>query len=499
MNQKHALPGDLVSETESLGRSAARGASITVVGQILRMLTQLAGVIVLSRLLVPGDFGLIAMLVAVIGIGEVLRDFGLANAAIQARIVTAQQRANLLWLNTALGTAVGSLVLLAAPAIASFYGEPLLVPAAQLLSLTFLLNGIAAQYRADLTRRLRFLALFAADVLPVVVALVVAIVLAVVGLGFWALVWQQIAVAAAGLIIAVLVGRWLPRLPRRTDGMMPFISYGLHLSLAQLVAYVSRNADYVILGYRFGPESTGYYNRAFDLVINPLNQINAPSSKVAVPILSRLQDDPARFDRFLLTGQRVMLMAAAPALVLGACLAYPLVEAILGARWLPAAPLVQVLALAAISRVASYATYWIALSRGATRISLYVNLVSAPILIGAVLIGSIWGAIGVAWGFAAASFVAWFISLAWYSRAVHAPGLRMLVSAVAVFSMSLLPAVGCLVTIWSLPSMNEWTQIVVGVVVFGAIWAIQALIIPQYRGDLRTVVAAVSMAWRRGN
>jgi PST family polysaccharide transporter len=279
--------------------------------------------------------------------------------------------------------------------------------------------------------------------------------------------------------------------------MLNFISYGVHLSLAQLVAYISRNADYVILGYRFGPQVTGYYNRAFDLVINPLNQINAPSSKVAVPILSRLQDDPDRFSRFLVTGQRVMLTAAVPPLVLGACLAYPLVEAVLGSRWLPAAPLVQILAVAAVARVASYATYWIALAKGATRVSLYVNLVSAPILVIAVLVGSTWGAIGVAWGFALSSAIAWFVSLVWYTRAVSAPGTRMLGSALFVFSMSVVPAATTVIVLWNATAWNVWLQITVGIAVFATVWTAQAAAVPPYRRDIRELVNAVTMARRK--
>jgi PST family polysaccharide transporter len=438
------------------------------------------------------------MLVAIIGVGEVLRDFGLANAAIQAREVTKQQRTNLAWINTGLGAAIGGIVVAIAPVVAAFYDEPALVPAGQLLAMTFLFNGIAAQFRADLTRRLRFVGLFFADVLPVILGLVAAIVLAMIGLGFWSLVWQQIGVALFGAVIAVLISGWLPGIPRKTPGMMPFLRYGLNLVLAQLVAYVSRNADYVILGYRYGPQSTGYYNRAFDLVINPLNQINAPSSKVAVPVLSRLQDDDARFDRYLLAGQRVVLVLSVPVLVLGACLAFPLVEAILGPRWLPTAPLVQILAVAAIARVASYATYWIALSRGATRISLYVNLVSAPIMVVAVLVGSMWGPLGVAWGFAAATTAAWFISLVWYSNAAHAPGMRMLTSALAVFSMSIVPAIAC-VSVVGLSSLSgPWTEVIVGIAVFVAVWLLFAGLVPKYRRDVGSVVAAISLAWKRG-
>ena len=139
-----------------LAGSASRGALVTLAGQAVRVVIQLAGIVVLARLLGPSDYGLVAMVTVIIGVGEVFRDFGLSSAAIQAKILTPAQKDNLFWINGGIGLLLTLLVCALASPIADFYGDPRLQPLSYALSLTFLLNGLSTQFRADLSRHLRF-------------------------------------------------------------------------------------------------------------------------------------------------------------------------------------------------------------------------------------------------------------------------------------------------------------------------------------------------------
>ncbi|KRA25699.1 hypothetical protein ASD65_15660 [Microbacterium sp. Root61] len=471
-----------------LGRSAARGVLVTSSGQVARLVLQVLGVVILSRMLDPSDFGALAMIAALVAVGQAIRDFGLSNAAIQAPELSNQQRTNLFWLNTGFGLISAAALFFCAPLIAAFYSSPILTPITQALAITFVLNGLMTQSRAHLARQLRFSALMITDVVPAVLGLGIAVGLAAIGAGAWALVAQQIAIAFFALVLSALFDRWIPGLPRKAPGMRYFLKYGGFLTLAQIVASISRNADYVILGYRFGPTATGYYNRAFELVINPLNQVNAPSSKVAVPVLSRLQDDPERFNEFLLAGQKAMLVVLVPILSAAAVVASPLILLVLGDTWGASAALLQILVIAGICRVASYASYWIALSRGATSVSLWVNLVSAPVLVGCIALGSIWGVEGVAWGFAAGTALSWFIGLIWYSKAADAPGWRMLTSALIVFLANLVPAAAGTWAVTASDHLPLFVQLVIGIVTYGITWGVLTWLVPPFRKDLRTVV-----------
>src|SRR5829696_6310068 len=135
-----------------LGRRAARGALVTLAGQAARIVVQLASVVILARLLDPGDYGVLAMVLAVVGVGEIFRDFGLSSAAVQAKDLTVAQRDNLFWINTAIGVVLAVLVFASAVPLAVLYDEPVLRDVTRVLAVTFVLNGLATQFRADLVR-----------------------------------------------------------------------------------------------------------------------------------------------------------------------------------------------------------------------------------------------------------------------------------------------------------------------------------------------------------
>lgn len=402
-----------MNERKPLGRLAARGALITMGGQGCKILLQFGGIIILARLLSPGDYGLLAMVIAVVGIGEVLRDFGLSSAAIQASSVSAAQRSNLFWINSAIGLALAVAVFAAAPWIAVFYGQPLLEPIAQVLALTFLLNGLATQFRAQLNRDMRFGRLAMVEIAGQAVGLAAGVVLALRGHGYWALVAQQLSHALTMLVLFAALSGWLPGLPRRGAGMGSFLRYGWNLMLTQLIGYLSRNVDALIIGQRFGAEALGLYNRAYQVLMLPLNQINAPATTIALPVLSRLQAEPARYNAFLLHGQAALLHLVVAVFAFACAQAEPLILLVLGAQWAEAVPIFQVLAIGGAFQAASYATYWVFLSKGLTGSQLRYVMLTRVVIIAAILAGSRWGVLGVAVAYSASLGFKWLAGLYW--------------------------------------------------------------------------------------
>lgn len=480
---------------QGLGRRAARGIKVTGGGQIVAILTQLLSVVVLSRLLSPDEYGLLAMVMAIVVVGEVIREFGLANAAIQAPVLTNQQRSNLFWWNAGLGATCAIALYLSAPLIATFYDEPRVEPIAEVLAVTFLLGGLATQSKAHLARDMRFGVLTITDVAPGVLGLVAGVGAALLGWGVWALVAQRVVIALLVLILAVSFDRWLPRLPRRTDGMAPLLRYGLNLVGTQLISGASRNIDYIVLGHRFGASATGLYSRAFELVINTLNQINAPATKVAVPVLARLQDDRRKFDAFLLRGQRALLLAIIPLCGLGVALAEPLVAVALGPDWAEVVPYIQALAVvAATDRILGYATWWFALATGRTDVTLRVTLVRAVLLVAGVLVGSNFGALGVAWGLAVATTVGWLADLGIYRWLAGAPSGRLLKNSLVAIAMNVGPVLATLVLGSALASLGSVGNLLLGIVVYGAVWLALAFVLPPFRSHVQDVLRLIGRA-----
>ena len=391
--------------SKNLGQRAARGAMITVGGQVVRILIQMAGVVVLARILSPRDYGLLAMVVAIVGVAEIFRDFGLSYAAVQARTLSAGQRTNLFWINTGLGAVLTLVIIAGAPLIALVYGQPALRQIAMVLSFVFLFDGLATQYRADLNRRMRFTVLVLTDVASVMLAAAAAIFVAALGAGYWALVVQQLGQAVIGLAIVVGVSRWIPGKPSRHEPMRHLLRFGWHYVSAQLIQYVGSNADSFIIGTRFGASSLGLYNRGFQLLMAPLGQVRSPTTSVALPVLSRLQDDPVRHDRYVLRGQLALGYLLVVPIAFLAGTARPVILLFLGDRWTSVVPIFRMLAIAGAVQTFSFACFWIYLSREITGQLVKLSYVETGIRIVCLVIGSRWGVVGVATGYAVSAVI----------------------------------------------------------------------------------------------
>lgn len=409
----------------SLASRAAGGAAVTMAGQATKMVVQFGGIVLLARLLTPHDYGLMAMVTAIVGVAEILRDFGLSSAAIQARQVSRAQRDNLFWINSGIGLTLSLAVFVSAQAIATFYAEPVLVAISQALAVTFLLNGMTTQYRAHLSRGLKFGQVALSDVGAQIAGLVAGVGAALLGWGYWALVLQQVVQAVVNLAIAAVCAGWLPRGYRRAAPMRGFLSFGWNLMAAQLLGYASRNVGQVIVGARTGAEALGLYNRAFQLLMMPLNQINAPATTVALPVLSQLQDERERFGAFLLRGQTVMVHLIVALFAFACAQALPLMVLVLGGQWRDAVPLFQVLTLGGIFQAAAYAAYWVFLAKGLMRQQLVYSIVARVLLIACIGIGAHWGVMGVAVSYSFGLFLLWPLSLLWIGRVSDAPALAL--------------------------------------------------------------------------
>ncbi|MEY2848665.1 MAG: hypothetical protein RI885_1330 [Actinomycetota bacterium] len=470
-----------------LGRRAARGALVTVGGQTGRIVLQVLSVVILARLLTPGDYGVIAMVLAVVGIGEIFRDFGLSSAAIQSRTLSHGQRDNLFWINTAIGLLLTGLVHVAAPLLAGFYQQPILDPLARALSVTFLLNGLATQYRASLTRDLLFGRLTLADVIAPAAGLVVAVVGAVLGWGVWALVAQQIGQALVYVVLLAIWAGWLPRLPDRRAEMRPFLTFGGNLVATQLIGYVANNIDSVIIGLRFGPAQLGVYNRGFQLLIRPLSQLRAPTTTVALPVLARLHDDVGRYADFIARGQ----LALGYSLIIGLGIVFgaadPIASVVLGPAWVEVGPILRLLAAAGIFDTLAYVGYWVYLSRGLTHELLRYSVVAAAIKITCILVGSLWGVLGVAAGFALAPAIAWPLSLWWLSRKAPIPVRRLMTGALRILAVTVVGAAAGSVAVLLAAPLGGPLSLAAGI--GGSLLAYALVtVVPMVRRDVTTVI-----------
>ncbi|WP_111767660.1 lipopolysaccharide biosynthesis protein [Nakamurella deserti] len=467
----------------SLGDRAARGSKVVLLTQAVRAGLQFASMIILARLLDPSVFGLVAMVTAVIGIADLVRDFGLSSAAIQSPTLSRDERTNLFWVNLGFGALCTAVVASCAPLIQAIYDQAGLTPIILSLSAVFLISGANTQFRADLTRSMRYGKLAAADITAQAVGIAVAAGLAVAGAGVWALVAQQLTVAIVSLAMNVVSTRWLPGPPRRRVSLRRFFAFGSSLFATQALTYLTKNVDNIALGVYSGPYQLGLYSRAYQLLMTPLNQINAPMTGVALPVLSKIQDDDERFARYLGRAQLVACYLTASIFAVAAGVSGPLTLVLFGEAWAPVAPIFAILAIGGIFRSIQQIAYWTYLAKGRTGAQLKMILVTRPLMIAIILAGVPWGPIGVAVGHTVAYFLFWLVSVRHVGRVTGVDSARLLRNAVRPVALVSLPAgaVAFAATLLPLPPLADLGA---GVVAAGLFVVLMIAVVRPVREDV---------------
>jgi PST family polysaccharide transporter len=379
-----------------LKHSVVRGGFAKGLAQAANFAGRIGTLMIMARLLQPAEFGLVAMVGAVTGVFNLLRDAGLSMATIQRPKVTHEQVSTLFWVNAGLGALLSVASVAIAPALVAFYGEPRLGAVAAVMGLGFLLNGLGVQHAALLQRQMRFTTVAIIETVSLLVSTTVGIALAMAGFGYWALVAMSLAVPAINSAGFWLTASWIPGRPRRKIGLRSMMHFGGTLTLNSIVVYVAYNLDKMLLGRFAGAEVLGVYGRAYQLVNIPTENFNSAVGGVAFSALSRVQGDPPRFRGYFLKGYSLALAVTVPIAVACGVFAEDIVLVALGAKWAQAAPLLRLLAPTIVVFALINPLGWLMMSSNLVGRSLRMALVIAPTVTAAYFVGLPWGATGVA-------------------------------------------------------------------------------------------------------
>jgi O-antigen/teichoic acid export membrane protein len=377
------------------GRSV-RGGMLTLTSQGAQFALSSISTVVLAHLLTPADFGLVAMVTAITGLGQAFADLGLSEATIQHPEINHDQVSKLFWVNVGIGVGLTIITASLGPFLAWFYDDGRLKPITFVVSFTFLIGGLRVQHDALLQRNMRFLALAIRDVAAYVLAVPTAIFLAWRGAGYWAIVALPLTLNSAQMTLSWVMARWIPGLPKRSAKVRQLITFGGSVAASYFTYAVTRSADSVLIGRYLGAGPLGLYSRAMNLLLLPVRQLGAPGRRVAVPAFSRLQDDPDRLARFYLGTANLIIWISAPIFGFLFVVATPVIVLTLGQQWREAGPVFQNLAVFALGQSLYESVVWLLVSRGQSKRLLKLVLIMCPITLCSYAIGLPSGIRGVA-------------------------------------------------------------------------------------------------------
>ncbi len=423
-----ALASDVTAK--NLTQKATRGVLVSTIAQAGTFVLRTGSLMVLARLLLKEDFGLVNMVTAFTGFLGLLRDAGLGMATVQRVSITRAQTSILFWINLAVGGMLALLAAASAPFLAAFYREPRLVWVTIALGTSFIFNGAGAQHRAMLQRNMRFSILAVIDTASIVFSIVAGIGMAVAGYGYWALVATTISQPAANLMGVWLATGWIPGMPQRQSGIRSMLAYGGAVTLNNLITYLAFNADKILIGRFWGAEALGIYGRAYQLINLPTENLNYTVGLVAFPAMSRIQNDSGRLRAYFLKGYSLSLSLVVPITTGCALFSSDIVLVFLGPRWSEVAPLFRLLAPTVLAFALAYPFGWLMLAVGRAGRSLRIAMAVTPVLILSYVLGLRHGPQGVALGFSITMALI-TVPVIWWAKHGTLISMRDILSAVA--------------------------------------------------------------------
>lgn len=356
-----------------------------------------AGAMVLARCLTPADIGVYAVGAVLVGLVQVLRDFGVGAYVIQEKELRTGKLRAALGVSMLIAWPLAGLVLVASQPAAWFYHEPRLRTVLQLLAVNFLLVPFSAVALPCLRRQMRFGAIFAINLSQCVAQLACSVTLATLGWGYLSLAWGAVAGALATLLAtACCRPRELPWLPS-WRGVRDILSFGSISTAGTLIDEAGVAAPDLIIGKLAGMAEVGIYGKAMG-VINVFNQlVTAAVSPVIFPLYSAQVRDGRDLRQAYLTTVSYMTALAWPFFAGVALFAQPLVRLLYGPQWDAAVPVIRVICLgSAIYSMFSMARY-LFVAMGQVRAQARLDALSVPVRVVAVLAATPFGLYWVGW------------------------------------------------------------------------------------------------------
>jgi len=384
----------------ALRRLAIRSAGVTILSGVGRLAIQMVGTVVLARLIAPRDFGLVTMVTTFSVLLMSCGSNGITEAILQCERITHQLASNLFWVTMGVGVCLTLGFAALGPVLARFYAEPDLIPLCAALSVPILLSSGYVVHLSLLRRAMRFSSVARIELAARAVSVTTGIVFGFAGFGRWALVLGWCALPLTTMLGGIILCHWVPGRPRRTSGTDTLIGFAAHTFGRFSLQYFSANTDNLLVGWRFGAPTLGFYKRAYDLFALSASQLVNATATVAVSALSRVRDDRATYRSYLVGAITVMAflgMGISGDLTL---VGRDLIRILLGPGWETAGQIFTYFA-PGIGAMLIYGTHgWIHLSIGRADRWFIWGMVEWITISSLFLIGMHWGPQGIAaaWG-----------------------------------------------------------------------------------------------------
>jgi PST family polysaccharide transporter len=319
-----------------------------------------------------------------------------------------------------MSVAIAAALIFTAPVLAALLREPRLVGIIEAMAGIALIVSAATVPLGLMNRRLKFRQLAMIDVCSSVTGLAVGVAVALATHSYWALVLMQAATAAVQLAGSVIFAGWKPGRPLFDREFQRMIGLGAGFSTFNLLNFLSRNADILLIARVHGAAAVGFYERAYKMMLAPLWQTVTPFGRVLTPVLARLQDNKDAYRQRYLESVALLMSVVQPAIMAAVIFPAATVEVVLGPGWAPAVPILFWLCLTALHQAQTSTLGWLFVSQGRAREFAFLGGAGAAIIVTSFVVGLPYGPTGVAMAYAVAD-ICLRAPLSWWTAGRRGP------------------------------------------------------------------------------
>ena len=430
--------------------------------------------IVLARLLLPSDYGTIAMLHIFIGVSSVFVTAGFGMALIQKKAPTHLDFTSVFYWNLAASIIFYFILFICGPYIAHFYEMPELCMVLRVQSLSLILQAFSTVQTSQLQKQLRFRELSIRNIVATMVGAIIGVVLAFLGCGVWSLVCSNLVSVLASVLLLWRMSTWRPTLEFSWRSLKNLFSFGGLMALSSLVETIYNNLQGLIIGKWFSASDLGYYTQARKMEQIPTEALSQVVNQVSFPVFSSLQDDRD----LLLIGLRKNIKAITyinfPLMVLLIIIAEPITLLLYGPKWMPSAPFLQILCLAGAIYTMNTLNTNVIKSLGKSKIFFIVQFSKRLLGILFIVVSSRWGLFGLMWAITLYSYVSMVINSFVNKRLINY-GLLSQVRDVAMNIVASLCAGACSYFVSYLP-LHTYLIMAIQITVFIVVYVIFSIV-----------------------
>jgi O-antigen/teichoic acid export membrane protein len=310
-------------------------------------LLSLIATAILARLLVPRDFGLVALALFFIALLDTVSDLGVNQALVVAKKEEELERAETVFVwSIAFGGVLSLVIVALSPVAALFFDEPRLTALLSVLGLRFAIRSFGATHYALAQKRIEFRPRTGAEIADACARGITGILLAIAGFGAWSLVLGYIAGSVAFVLVVWLMVPWRPKLAPKRAHLPQMLRFGGLLTLVDINAALGSNLDYLFIGRVLGATELGLYTIGFRVPSLLIGNVSAVAGRVLFPAFAAVER--ARVGEAFITSLRYTMMFAVPLAAGLAVLAHPAILAVFGSQWKDSIPVMQVLTIWAL-------------------------------------------------------------------------------------------------------------------------------------------------------